>query len=186
MELSNNSEQNTLEDINSSINKVTDESLASTERMLKLFQETTDSGSKTLVNLDEQREKLGGIGNDLSSIKANMKTAEKHIKTIERIKNSCFCGLFPKFWKETKEDLTRSKNKTKGTKKKVNKQDQNDFEFQRITNCAKEDQMAKNMEVVFGEIRTIKNMAIDIGNEVDRSNIIINDLTQKTEENKDR
>ena len=129
-----------------------------------------------------------------------MKTAEKHIKTIERIKNSCFCGLFPKFWKKSKtfkgnpavwkettaEDLTRSKNKTKGTKKKVNNEDQNDFEFQRITNCAKEDQMAANMEVVFGEIRTIKNMAIDIGNEVDRSNIIINDMTQKTEENKDR
>ena len=138
---------------------------------------------------------------DLCVMKADMKTAEKHVKTIERIINSCFCGIFPKFWKKSKtfkgnpavwketsttEDLlTRSKNKTKDNKKKkVNKQDQIDFEFQKITNCSKEDRMATNMGLVLGEIGTIKNMAIDIGNEIDRSNKKLPELTLQTEENK--
>lgn len=49
----------------------------------------------------------------------------------------------------------------------------------RVTNDAREDEMEENLDAVGGIIGNLKNMAIDMGNEIDKQNKTIDRITDK-------
>lgn len=49
----------------------------------------------------------------------------------------------------------------------------------RVTNDAREDEMEENLGAVGSIIGNLKTMAIDMGNEIDRQNIQIDNITEK-------
>uniref|UniRef100_A0A8C6TLA1 Synaptosome associated protein 23.1 n=1 Tax=Neogobius melanostomus TaxID=47308 RepID=A0A8C6TLA1_9GOBI len=54
----------------------------------------------------------------------------------------------------------------------------------RITNDAREDEMEENLDAVGGIIGNLKNMAMDMGNEIDKQNKHIDRITEKADMNK--
>ena len=87
-------------------NEVTDESLASTRRMVEMVEESQSAGTKTIEMLENQGEALNRIEKGLDNINADMKEAEKHITGMEK-----WCGLCLMPWNRRKKikDVDESK-----------------------------------------------------------------------------
>ena len=87
-------------------NRVTDESLESTRRMVQMVEESQDAGTKTIEALETQGEQLNRIEKGLDDINADMKQAEKHITQMEK-----WCGLCLMPWNRRKKvkDVDESK-----------------------------------------------------------------------------
>src|SRR5690606_25578619 len=64
--------------------QITDESLDSTRRMLKLVEDSKEAGIRTLVALDEQGEQIDRIDEDMDKIRADMIEAEKALSGMEK------------------------------------------------------------------------------------------------------
>ena len=90
-------------------NRVTDESLESTRRMVQMVEESQDAGTKTIEMLETQGEQLNRIEKGLDDINADMKQAEKHITQMEK-----WCGLCLMPWNRRKKikDVDDSKWET--------------------------------------------------------------------------
>jgi len=90
-------------------NRVTDESLESTRRMVQMVEESQDAGTKTIEMLETQGEHLNRIEKGLDDINADMKQAEKHITQMEK-----WCGLCLMPWNRRKKikDVDDSKWET--------------------------------------------------------------------------
>ncbi|KAH0514569.1 Synaptosomal-associated protein 23 [Microtus ochrogaster] len=58
--------------------------------------------------------------------------------------------------------------------------------IKRITNEAREDEMEENLTQVGSILGNLKNMALDMGNEIDAQNQQIQRITEKADTNKDR
>ena len=93
------------------MNRITDESLDSTRRMLQLAEESKEAGISTLVNLDEQGEQLDRIEEGMDKIHEDMGTAEKALEGLE----AC-CGLCVLPWqkRQKKSDDHAWKNESGG------------------------------------------------------------------------
>jgi len=157
-------------------NAVTDESLESTRRMVHMVEESQAAGTKTIEMLENQGEQLNRIESGLDNINADMKEAEKHLTGMEK-----WCGLCVMPWNRRKKikDIDDSKWETSADGTVIKKQpgagtDQSGGSggpyIQRITNDAREDEMEDNMQVVGSVLGNLKNMAADMGNEIDRQN----------------
>ena len=77
-----------LADLTMYINKTTDESLESARRMVALAEASKEAGIKTLVELDDQAEKLEHIEDGMDSIHEDMLAGEKALAALE----AC-CGI---------------------------------------------------------------------------------------------
>ncbi|KAF2360309.1 Target SNARE coiled-coil domain [Trinorchestia longiramus] len=77
-----------LEQLQYDCNRVTDDSLESTRRMLALCEESKEAGIRTLVALDDQGEQIERIEEGMDQINADMKEAEKNLSGMEKC-----CGL---------------------------------------------------------------------------------------------
>ena len=53
--------------------------------------QTQDTGIKTLVTLDEQGQQLNRIEDNLDTINADMREAEKNLSGLEKICGLCTC-----------------------------------------------------------------------------------------------
>ena len=100
-------------------NRVTDESLESTRRMVQMVEESQDAGTKTIEMLETQGEQLNRIEKGLDDINADMKQAEKHITQMEK-----WCGLCLMPWNRRKKikDVDESKWETSKDGKVVSRQ----------------------------------------------------------------
>ena len=58
--------------------------------------------------------------------------------------------------------------------------------IKRITNDAREDEMEENLTQVGSILGNLKNMALDMGNEIEAQNRQIDRITEKADTNKDR
>ena len=124
--------------------------------------------------LETQGEQLNRIEKGLDDINADMKEAEKHITQMEKWFGLC---LMP--WKRRKKikDVDDSKWETNKDGVVV-RQPPSDGAgassggpyIQRITNDAREDEMEDNMQQVGSVLGNLKNMAADMGQEIDRQN----------------
>jgi len=156
-------------------NAVADESLESTRRMVHMVEESQAAGTKTIEMLETQGEQLNRIESGLDNINADMKEAEKHLTGMEK-----WCGLCIMPWNRRKKvkDIDESKWEASADGTVVRKQpgganDQGGSGgqyIQRITNDAREDEMEDNMQVVGSVLGNLKNMAADMGSEIDRQN----------------
>ncbi|XP_025104781.1 synaptosomal-associated protein 25-like isoform X4 [Pomacea canaliculata] len=174
----------------------TNESLESTRRMLALCEESKEAGIKTLVMLDEQGEQLDRIEEGMDQINQDMRDAEKNLEGLEKC-----CGLCVLPWKRSKNfEKGADYNKTWKASEdgKVNTNgprivvdDRNGAGpaggyITRVLNDAREDEMEQNMCEVSGMIGNLRNMAVDMGNEIESQNRQIDRINQKGMSNETR
>ncbi|XP_075555078.1 synaptosomal-associated protein 25kDa isoform X6 [Dermacentor variabilis] len=164
----------------------TAESLERTRNMISLCEEASDAGVKTIVELDKQGEQLDRIEEDMDKINADMKEAEKNLTGMEKCCGICVCPC--QKGKEFKEDASTWKANEDG--KVVNSQparvmdDRNGAGptsgyIARITNDDRENEMEDNMVQVSTMIGNLRNMAIDMGSEIESQNRQIDRINQK-------
>ncbi|XP_077174627.1 synaptosomal-associated protein 25-like [Paroedura picta] len=176
------------------INHVTNESLDSTRRMVHLVEETKDAGIRTLVMLDEQGEQLDRIEEGLDQIHQNMKQAEKNLSDMAKC-----CGLFVCPCGKLKNIKALEAYKTVSGNSQddvVSRQpcmvaDGNQMVMsgpfiQRITKDDAEEEMEQNMNYVDSLLGNLRNMAIDIGNEIDIQNNQMDNIAEKVDTNDTR
>ncbi|CAG4953667.1 unnamed protein product [Parnassius apollo] len=182
-----------LEQLQMRAGQVTDESLESTRRMMQLCEESHEVGMKTLVMLDEQGEQLDRIEEGMDQINADMREAEKNLSGMEKCCGICAlpCNKGASF----KEDDGTWKGNDDG--KVVNNQPQRVMDERngigpqagyigRITNDAREDEMEENMGQVNTMIGNLRNMALDMGSELENQNRQIDRINRKGESNETR
>ena len=177
--------------------ETTNESLESTRRMLQMAEETQDVGIKTLVTLDEQGEKLNRIEENLDTINADMRQAEKNLSGLEK-----FCGLCTCCWKKQKnfeksdayrrgfdnDSSSGGRGGGGGGKQRggdPGPQSEGGY-ITRVTNDDREEEMDENLGQVAGIVGNLKSMALDMGEELDSQNKQIGRLHDKAAANADR
>lgn len=177
-----------LQEIQMQMNAATDESLESTRRMLALAEESKDAGIRTLVMLDEQGEQLDRIDEGMDQINQDMRDAEKNLEGLEKC-----CGLCVLPWKKAKNfeksgEYANTWNKNEDGKvntdgPRITVGDGNAGPaggfVTRITHDAREEEMEQNIGEVSGMIGNLRNMAIDMGNEIGSQNRQIDRINQK-------
>ncbi|XP_068894888.1 synaptosomal-associated protein 25 isoform X2 [Tenebrio molitor] len=173
--------------------QVTDESLESTRRMIALCEESTEAGTKTMEMLDHQGEQLDRIEDGMDQINTDMREAEKNLTGMEKCCGLCVlpCQKGSSF----KEDEGTWKGNDDG--KVVNNQPQRMMDDRnglgpqggyigRITNDAREEEMEDNMGQVNTMIGNLRNMAIDMGSELENQNRQVDRINLKGESNETR
>jgi len=182
-----------LEELQIRANTVTDESLESTRRMLALCEEGKEAGIRTLVALDDQGEQLERIEENMDKIREDMMDAEKALSGMEKC-----CGICVLPWKKNnafKEDEGAWKGEGDG--KVVNNQPQRVMmDGQQMMpsgyigriqkDDAREDEMEDNMGQVNTMIGNLRNMALDMGSELENQNRMIERINAKGESNETR
>ncbi|XP_060594263.1 synaptosomal-associated protein 25-like [Ruditapes philippinarum] len=188
--------KNELANLQFQANRTTDESLESTRRMMSLCEESQDVGIKTLVMLDEQGEQLDRIEEGMDQINTDMKDAEKNLEGMEKC-----CGLCVLPWKRSKnfekssdynktwkssEDGTVNTNGPRVIVDQGNGVGSSGGFITKITNDAREDEMEQNLGEVSGMLGNLRNMAVDMGNEIGSQNRQLDRINQKGESLTDR
>ncbi|KAJ9599413.1 hypothetical protein L9F63_010104, partial [Diploptera punctata] len=149
--------------------------------------QSKEAGIRTLVALDDQGEQLERIEENMDQINADMKEAEKNLTGMEKC-----CGLCVLPWNKSasfKENEDAWKGNDDG--KVVNNQPQRVMDDRsglgpqggyigRITNDAREDEMEENMGQVNTMIGNLRNMAIDMGSELENQNRQIDRIKNKS------
>ncbi|XP_064600228.1 synaptosomal-associated protein 25-like isoform X1 [Liolophura sinensis] len=161
------------------IDDATRESLESTRRMVGLLEESKEAGIRTLVMLDEQGEQLDRIEEGMDQINQDMKDAEKNLEGLEKCCGLCVLpwkkggnfeksGDYNKTWKASED----GKVNTDGPRVIVDSGPggPSGGYITRITNDAREDEMEQNLTEVGGMIGNLRNMAVDMGNEITAQN----------------
>ncbi|XP_055853240.1 synaptosomal-associated protein 25 isoform X3 [Episyrphus balteatus] len=179
-----------LEELQLKAQNVTDDSLESTRRMLALCEESEEAGAKTLNQINVQGEQLDRVEEGMDQINADMREAEKNLSGMEKCCGICVlpCNKSQSF----KEDDGTWKGNDDG--KVVNNQpqrvmdDRNGLMAQagyigRITNDAREDEMEENMGQVNTMIGNLRNMALDMGSELENQNRQIDRINRKGDKN---
>lgn len=190
------------EEIQLRANQVTDESLESTRRILGLAIESQDAGIKTITMLDEQGEQLNRIEEGMDQINKDMREAEKTLTELNKCCGLCVCPCnrtknfesgknYKATWGDGG-DNSPSNVVSKQPGRVTNGQPQQSTGaassgyIKRITNDAREDEMEENLTQVGNILGNLKNMALDMGNEIDAQNQQIQRITEKADTNKDR
>ncbi|XP_040825633.1 synaptosomal-associated protein 23 isoform X3 [Ochotona curzoniae] len=193
----------TSEEIQLKAHQVTDESLESTRRILGLAIESQDAGIKTITMLDEQGEQLNRIEEGMDQINKDMREAEKTLTELNKCCGLCVCPCnrtknfesskaYKSTWGESGErspDGVVSKQPgrvTNGQPQQPSTGAASGGYIKRITNDAREDEMEENLTQVGSILGNLKNMALDMGNEIEAQNRQIDRITEKADTNKDR
>ncbi|KAM9645816.1 synaptosomal-associated protein 23 isoform 2-T4 [Trichechus inunguis] len=184
------------EEIQRRAHQVTDESLESTRRILGLAIESQDAGVKTMTMLDEQGEQLKRIEEGMDQINKDMKEAEKTLTELNKCCGLCVCPCnrtknfeSTKAYKATWADGGDNSAKNVVSKQPgrvTNGQPQQAATgaasggyIKRITNDAREDEMEENLTQVGSILGNLKNLALDMGNEIDAQNQQIPRIIEK-------
>uniref|UniRef100_A0A1I8P0A8 Synaptosomal-associated protein n=2 Tax=Stomoxyini TaxID=43911 RepID=A0A1I8P0A8_STOCA len=192
-----NEPRSELQDLQMKATQVADESVESTRRMLAYMEESKEAGIRTLVALDDQGEQLDRIEDGMDRINADMKEAEKNLSGMEKC-----CGICVLPWKKVsvKDDGDNAWKKNDDGKI-VNNQPQRVIDererggmgqppqsgyIARITNDAREDEMDENLGQVNSMLGNLRNMALDMGSELENQNIQIDRINAKGDANNAR
>jgi len=179
-----------LESLQLKANKITDDSLESTRRMITLCEEAQGAGSKTVEMLEQQGEQLNRVEQGLDGMNAEMKVAEKHLHGMEKWCGICVCPwnradkVKDADWNnplssDNKSNVVSSQPGNRGAGNVVSDGPGGPY-IQRINNDAREDEMEENMQAVGGILGNLKNMAADMGDEIERQNKQLDTIGGKT------
>lgn len=189
------------EEIQLRANQVTDESLESTRRILGLAIESQDVGIKTITMLDEQGEQLNRIEEGMDQINKDMREAEKTLTELNKCCGLCVCPCnrtknfeASKAYRATWGDGTENSadHVISMQPRSLNRQQPQTSGgpsggyITRITNDAREDEMDENLAQVGNILGNLKNMALDMGNEIDAQNKQIDRINVKADTNRER
>ncbi|KAM6918083.1 synaptosome associated protein 23.1 isoform 2-T2 [Lycodopsis pacificus] len=198
----------TVEQIAIKSNQVTDESLESTRRMLQMAEESKQTGTNTLVMLDEQGEQLRRVDEGMDQINQDMRQAEKNLTDLSKCCGLCVCpcdrvssiehdSKYKRTWGvrggggETDSNGSKTVSRQpsgvrNGQAGQVKAAAPSGPYIKRITNDAREDEMEENLDAVGSIIGNLKTMAQDMGNEIDQQNKHIDSIADKAEMNRFR
>ena len=190
----NYSTAQTSDSLEQNTDQITDASLQSTIRMVKMCQETEIVKDKTLQQLHEQGEQIDRINDGMEKINSSLKESEKHLNGMEK-----WFGIIPRRKKKNsnnsdignaindckKSTQPRLKSNASGksvTSSKKAEQDRfdssdsnhNGLFVPRINGDLREDEMEENLKLVSSMINNIKVGSIEIGKEIDDQNIKLN------------
>ena len=181
--------------------QLTDDSLASTRRMKQLVNESHTVGAETMVKLNEQAEQLNNIEDRLEDMDKDLQEAEKNLTQLERCCGLCLCCCGTtgnSFAKNNKALYKKAYGQEREQNGPIQQQPlagdvsargtgmaQGAF-VEKITNDAREDEMDKNLGEVSNVLSTLKNMAVDMGNELERQNNQLDRINDKAESNDTR
>ncbi|KAG8183500.1 hypothetical protein JTE90_003852 [Oedothorax gibbosus] len=182
-----------LEQIQFKSNQVTDDSLESTRRMMALCDESKEAGIRTLVALDDQGEQMDRIEEDMDKINADMKEAEKNLEGMEKCCGICVCPCNKSSdfkedastWKASEDGKIVNNQPTRVMDERNGTGPQSGY-IAKITNDAREEEMEDNMVQVSTMIGNLRNMAIDMGSEMESQNRQLDRINLKAESNKTR
>ncbi|XP_029316460.1 synaptosome associated protein 23.1 isoform X2 [Cottoperca gobio] len=196
----------TVEQITMKANEVTDESLESTRRMLQMAEESKQTGVNTMEMLDHQGEQLRRVDEGMDQINQDMRQAEKNLTDLSKCCGLCVCpcdrvssiehdSKYKRTWGVRGGDGELDSNGSKvvsrqpsgvrnGQAVQANDSAPSGPYIKRITNDAREDEMEDNLNAVGGIIGNLKNMATDMGNEIDKQNKQIDGINEKADMNR--
>ncbi|KAG8175326.1 hypothetical protein JTE90_002870 [Oedothorax gibbosus] len=186
-----NQDTSEIEILQMKANQVTDDSLESTRRMLQLAEESEDVGVKTLTMLNVQGEQLDRIEEDMDVIHSDMREAEKNLTGMEKCCGLCICPCAKasdfradsQAWRNNEDGKVVNSQPTRVVDNRNGTGPSSGGYVQRITNDAREDEMEENMQQVSSIIGNLKNMAIDMGSEIDSQNRQIDTINMKAQSN---
>jgi len=181
-----------LESLQLKANQVTDESLESTRRMIALCEDAQGAGAKTVDMLAHQGEQLDRVEGGLDNMNAEMKKAEKHLTGMEKWFGLC---IFPwnrrrkvkdvdGTWQTGSKSGAAVKGQPASKSNGGNVPDRaggNQQYVRRINNDAREDEMEENIQAVGGILGSLKNMATDMGKEIEKQNTQLDRINDKGE-----
>lgn len=153
--------------------------------MIGLCEESQNAGIKTIEMLETQGEQLDRVEKGLDNINADMKEANKHLTGMEKWCGICICPWNRrKKVKDVDESWETNKDGVVVRRQPGTSSDMADASggpyIQRITNDAREDEMEENMQAVGSILGNLKNMASDMGTEIERQNKNIDRINIKT------
>ncbi|KAJ1108850.1 hypothetical protein NDU88_006220 [Pleurodeles waltl] len=177
------------------VNQVTEESLESTRRMVQLVEESKDAGIRTLVMLDEQGEQLDRIDEGLEQINQDMKEAEKNLTDMAKCCGLCVCPCdklkkiksseaYKAVWGKSQDGVVSAQPSRVADERE--QMMMSGGYIRRVTNDAREDEMEENLNQVGSILGNLKNMALDVGNEIDIQNKQMDKIMEKVIVNEDR
>ncbi|XP_051779591.1 synaptosomal-associated protein 23-like isoform X2 [Erpetoichthys calabaricus] len=188
------------EDLAMRADEITDESLESTRRMLQMTEESRQAGVKTLDMLDDQGHQLNRVEKELDKIDEDMKDAEKYLKKLAKCCGLCMCPCDKQENFEETEQYKKAYGKEQGSDMQVMSHQPHGSQIQqqvkaggaqgpviqRVTNDAREDEMEENLQMMGNYMGDLKSMALSMGTEIDKQNVQIDRITEKTDTNKAR
>ncbi|XP_023286512.1 synaptosomal-associated protein 23 isoform X1 [Seriola lalandi dorsalis] len=205
-----NMEDMTVEQMTIRANQVTDESLESTRRMLQMAEESKQTGANTMVMLEEQGEQLRRVDEGMDQINQDMRQAEKNLTDLSKCCGLCVCpcdrvtsiehdSRYKRTWGigggggggegegDGSKVVSRQPSGVRnGQAAQANASAPSGPYIKRITNDAREDEMEENLDAVGSIIGNLKNMAVDMGSEIDKQNKQIDRITEKADMNHHR
>jgi len=181
-----------LEELQLKAHQTTDESLDSTRRMLTLCEESKEAGIRCLVALDDQGEQLDHIESGMLQINEDMREAEKNLQGMEKCCGLCVLPCNKS--KDFKEDEKAWKGNDDG--KVCNSQPVRMLDnagipayggyVAKITNDAREEEMEGNMGQVSTMVGNLRNMALDMGSEIENQNRQLDRINMQASSNEVR
>uniref|UniRef100_A0A671Q8F9 Synaptosomal-associated protein n=1 Tax=Sinocyclocheilus anshuiensis TaxID=1608454 RepID=A0A671Q8F9_9TELE len=191
----------TVEDITLRANQVTDE-------VSFVYFQSRETGVKTMTMLDEQGEQLRRVDQGMDQINQDMRQAERNLTDLSKCCGLCVCpcdrvtsiehdGRYKKTW-GTGSDNSSTEGKEGGVVSSQPNAVRNGQAvssgsggasgpyIKKVTNDAREDEMEENLGQVGSIIGNLKNLALDMGNEIDKQNKTIDRITDKADMNKAR
>jgi len=146
--------------------------------------------------LDEQGEQLDRIEEGMDQINKDMKQAEKNLEGLEKCCGLCVCPWnkiknfekgdeYKKTWQSSEDGKVVSNQPARIQDQRETVQVGGGF-IKKVTNDAREDEMEENLEQVSNVIGNLKNMAIDMGNEISAQNQQIDRINTKADSNNHR
>uniref|UniRef100_M4ANA4 Synaptosomal-associated protein n=1 Tax=Xiphophorus maculatus TaxID=8083 RepID=M4ANA4_XIPMA len=192
---STNMDEMSVEQMAGKANQLTDEVL---NPVLSLQQ----TGVKTMEMLDHQADQLRNVERGMDQINQDMKTAEKNLTDLSRCCGLCVCpcdrvssiendSRYKRTWGEGEGDgkgsnvVSRQPSGVRnGQTTQTSAAAPSGPYINRVTNDAREDEMEENLQAVGGIIGNLKDMALNMGNEIDQQNAHIDRINNKADMNK--
>jgi synaptosomal-associated protein 29 len=186
----NNGEED-LRQVQERIGKVENDSLESTQRALRMLNETEEIGVKTAQELVSQGEKLKRIDETLDDVDQKLTSTQKNLNQLK----SVFGGLKNKFF-APKNSL--SNGNLKALEKEANAKQQQQMktsssqnafstttaskpEFAKITGSDREAELNKNLDDMSLGLSRLKSLGLDMQRELDKQDPLIGRLIVKSE-----
>ena len=174
------------------IDKKTDESLAATRRIKQIAVETERTGADALITLHEQGEQLDNVEENLEDIDSALKRTDRELTELEKCCGICrLPGSRVKSYQKAKNYKTAYGAKARkqemvsnqpgsygATGNVVTSQPKGPI-INRVTNDVREDEMDANLQDVNTLLDNMKNIAGDMGGELDRQNDQLGRLEKK-------
>jgi archaellum component FlaC len=143
--------------------------------MVALCEKSKEAGIRTLVALDEQGEQLDRIEEELGKINADMKEAKKNLTAMEKFCGICVypCNKTKKSKKDVRKWISSEDGKivsgqpTRIVDERIGAGFVTTQYIVKINGDSRENEMEENMGQVCAMIGNLRNMAIDLGSELE-------------------